>query len=175
MTDGAQRPGKPGSVGGDFDAFDQLFRREFVPIARAAYLVVGDWEVAREIAQDGFMHALRHWTKVQGLESPGGWVRRVAIRDAVRTRRRTDRGRTLGSEPPPAANEPAVALDIRSALLTLPRRQRAVIALHYLDDRPIAEIAALLGCTRGTVKTHLSRGRQALAVLLGEDLTDELR
>src|ERR1700722_9582479 len=124
MTDGAQRPGRPGAAEGGVDAFDQLFRREFVPIARAAYLIVGDWEVAREVAQDAFMQALRHWKKVQGLESPGGWVRRVAIRDAVRARRRTDRGRTLESESTPAANEPTVALDIRSALLTLPRRQR---------------------------------------------------
>jgi RNA polymerase sigma-70 factor (ECF subfamily) len=175
MTDGDQRPGKPGVVGGGFDAFDDLFRREFVPITRAAYLVVGDWEVAREIAQDALTQALRHWKKVQGLESPGGWVRRVAIRDAVRTRRRAGRGRALETEHTPAGNEAAVGIDVRRALLTLPRRQRAVIALHYLDDRPIAEIAALLGCSRGTVKTHLSRGRQALAALLGEDLTDELR
>jgi RNA polymerase sigma-70 factor (ECF subfamily) len=75
----------------------------------------------------------------------------------------------------PGASEPAVALDVRTALLTLPSRQRAVIALYYLDDQPVAEIAALLGCSAGTVKTHLARGRQALAVLLGEEITDELR
>lgn len=172
MTEGAQRPGEPGTADNTFDA---LFRREFGPITRTAYLVVGDWEVAREIAQDAFVQALRHWTKVQGLESPGGWVRRVAIRDAVRTRGRDARRRSLPTDP---TREPApassLALDVRSALLTLPHRQRAVIALHYLDDRPVAEIATLLGCSRGTVKTHLARGRHALAALLGEDITDEL-
>ena len=56
MTEGAQRPGEPGTAGTEFDA---LFRREFAPIARTAYLVVGDWEVAREIAQDAFVQALR--------------------------------------------------------------------------------------------------------------------
>jgi RNA polymerase sigma factor (sigma-70 family) len=172
MTEGAQRPGEPGTAG---IAFDQLFRREFVPIARTAYLVVGDWEVAREIAQDAFVQALRHWKKVQAMESPGGWVRRVAIRDAVRTRRRDNRRESLSTDAARVASEPApLTLDVRRAVLTLPRRQRAVIALHYLDDRPVAEIAALLGCSRGTVKTHLARGRQALAALLGEDLTDEL-
>ena len=60
--------------------------------------------------------------------------------------------------------------DVRRALLTLPRQQRAVIALHYLEDRPVAEIAALLGCSEGTVKTHLSRGRAALATALGEEV-----
>src|SRR6476661_9829005 len=76
-------------------AFDALFRREFGAITRTAYLVVGDWEVAREIAQDAFVQVLRHWRKVQEMESPGGWVRRVAIRDAVRSRRRDARGRRL--------------------------------------------------------------------------------
>lgn len=133
-------------------AFDALFRREFGPITRTAYLIVGDWEVAREIAQDAFVQVLRHWKKVQEMESPGGWVRRVAIRDAV-----------------------SESVDVRRALLTLPKQQRAVIALHYLEDRPVAEIATLLGCSEGTVKTHLSRGRAALATLLGEVVTDDPR
>lgn len=173
MTDGAERPAEPGAAE---RAFDALFRREFGPITRVAYLVVGDWEVAREIAQDAFVATLRHWQKVQRMESPGGWVRRVAIRDAVRSCRRHVRGQSLEMDRARLADasEPASS-DIRSALLALPARQRAAIALHYLDDRPVAEIAALLGCSPGTVKTHLSRGRAALAKLLGEEATDELR
>jgi RNA polymerase sigma factor (sigma-70 family) len=171
MTEGAQRPGEPGAA----ESFDDLFRREFAPITRTAYLVVGDWEVAREITQDAFVQALRHWKKVEAMESPGGWVRRVAIRDAVRSRRRDARGRTLRVDATPPDRDPALALDVRTALLTLPAQQRAVIALYYLDDRPVTEIASLLGCSRGTVKTHLSRGRAALAPLLGEEATDELR
>ncbi len=171
MTDGAERRAEPGAAVG---AFDALFRREFGPITRTAYLVVGDWEVAREIAQDAFVQALRHWQKVQEMDSPGGWVRRVAIRDAVRSRRRDARGRALLRDRSRAGEAaPAVGIDIREALLALPARQRAVIALHYLDDRPVAEIAGLLGCSAGTVKTHLSRGRLALGRLLGEDMIDE--
>jgi RNA polymerase sigma-70 factor (ECF subfamily) len=173
MTEGAQRPDEPGTAG---TSFDDLFRREFVPITRTAYLIVGDWEVAREIAQDAFVQALRNWPKVQQLESPGGWARRVAIRDAVRSRARDTRGRTLPvSAGPASADTAALTLDVRTALLTLPPRQRAVIALYYLDDLPVGEIAALLGCSNGTVKTHLARGRHALAELLGEEATDELR
>ena len=173
MTDGTEGPAEPGPAEG---AFDTLFRREFGPITRTAYLVVGDWEVAREIAQDAFVEALRHWRKVQRMESPGGWVRRVAIRDAARSRRRQVRGRSLEVERVRLTDEPAsLSLDVRIALLALPVRQRAAIALHYLDDRPVAEIASLLGCSESTVKTHLARGRQALNRVLGEDLTDELR
>ena len=170
MTDGAERPAEPGAAEG---AFDALFRREFGPITRTAYLVVGDWEVAREIAQDAFVQALRHWKKVQAMESPGGWVRRVAIRDAVRSRRRHARGARSGRRTTEAPEPAPLTLDVRTALLTLPA-QRAVIALHYLDDRPVAEIAALLGCSRAPSRP-ICRGRDALAKLLGEEATDELR
>jgi RNA polymerase sigma-70 factor (ECF subfamily) len=171
MKRGAQSPDSGG------DAFDALFRREFGPITRAAYLIVGDWEVAREIAQDAFVQVLRHWKKVREMESPGGWVRRVAIRDAVRTRRRDARGRSLLRTVTPSlvGERELVATDVLEALLTLPRRQRAAIALFYLDDQPVAEIAAILSCSEGTVKTHLSRGRAALAARLGEEVTDEPR
>jgi RNA polymerase sigma-70 factor, ECF subfamily len=171
MKRGAESPDSAG------DAFDALFRREFGPITRTAYLIVGDWEVAREIAQDAFVQVLRRWKKVQEMESPGGWVRRVAIRDAVRTRRREARGRSFSRTVAPSvigARE-AVAVDVRQALLTLPRQQRAVIALYYLEDQPVAEIASLLGCSEGTVKTHLSRGRAALAKQLGEEVRDDPR
>ena len=155
-------------------AFDALFRREFGPITRTAYLIVGDWEVAREIAQDAFVQVLRHWKKVKAMESPGGWARRVAIRDAVRSRRREARGRRLlhGVAPGFVGESEPAGGDVRRALLTLPKQQRAAIALHYLDDLPVSEIAGLLGCSEGTVKTHLSRGRAALATRLGEEVND---
>jgi len=167
----ASSPGEPDT------AFAALFRRELTPISRTAYLIVGDWEVAREIAQDTFVQVLRHWEKVAEMESPGGWARRVAIRKAVRSRSRSARGRaaTRAAALGPAAEPDATGLDVHRALLTLPARQRAAIALHYLEDRPVTEIADLLGCSEGTVKTHLSRGRQALAAQLGEEVTDEPR
>jgi RNA polymerase sigma factor (sigma-70 family) len=167
MTEGAQRPDEPAATE---TSFDDLFRREFVAITRTAYLVVGDWEVAREIAQDAFVQALRNWPKVQRFERPGGWVRRVAIRDAVRSRARDARGRDLPVNAAGGSGDTtALTVDVRTALLTLPPRQRAVIALYYLDDLPVGEIATMLGCSDGTVKTHLARGRHALAARLGEE------
>ena len=70
MTEGIPRP-EPAATSGPACSFDDLFRREFGPITRTAYLVVGDWEVARELAQDAFVQALRHWPRVQTLET---WV-----------------------------------------------------------------------------------------------------
>jgi RNA polymerase sigma factor (sigma-70 family) len=168
-------PDKASSANEPDDTFETLFRREFGPISRVSYLIVGDWEVAREVTQDAFVQVLRHWEKVRQMESPGGWARRVAIRKAVRTRHRDAHGRLLlRSRPQPLVEASEVAdEDVHRALLTLPRRQRAAIALYYLEDRPIPEIATLLGCGETTVRTHLARGRRALADRLGEEFTDE--
>ncbi len=173
MSGGSQDPGDPAMAGDDFDA---LFRRELGPITRTAYLVVGDWEVACELTQDAFVQALQRWDTVRTLDRPGAWVRRVAIRDAVRSRRRRDRGHALEAEHARSAREvDRVGADVREALLGLPGRQRAAIALYYLDDLPVAEIAATLGCSDGSVKTHLARGRRALALLLGEEVANDRR
>jgi RNA polymerase sigma-70 factor (ECF subfamily) len=64
---------------------------------------------------------------------------------------------------------------VRAAVLELPIRQRAVVVLHYLDDLPVSEVAAVLGCSEGTVKTHLHRARRSLATTLGEELDDDAR
>ena len=157
------------------DAFEELFRREFGSICRTVFVIAGDWEVAREITQDAFVQVLRHWEKVRAMESPGGWTRRVAIRRAVRARSRAVRGRALVrlAATAPVGDADATDVDVHRAVLALPGRQRAAIVLRYFDDRSVAEIAALLGCSEGAVKTHLARGRRTLADRLGEEVTDE--
>jgi RNA polymerase sigma-70 factor (ECF subfamily) len=160
------------SRGGNADEeFATLFRRDFARVARTTYLIVGDWQVAQELSQEAFVQLLRRWRKVSRYDNPGAWVRRVAIRDAMRARRRAARPEHLA---PTTAREPETeSVDVRRALWQLPPAQRAAIALHYLDDQPVAEVAALMGCSSGTVKTHLSRGREKLAGLLREEVGDE--
>lgn len=157
-------------------AFEALFRREVGPISRTAFLIVGDWEVAREIVQDTFVQVLRHWEKVREMESPGGWARRVAIRKATRVRRRDARRISLvRAITVPANDDEHDAFDVHRALLQLPGQQRAAITLYYLEDRPVHEIATLMGCGEVTVRTHLARGRKALAAQLGEELDHDPR
>ncbi len=152
--------------------FEQLFRREFPGLVHTAFGIVGDWEVAKELAADGFVALLRHWPKVRGYDNPGSWLRRVVIRDAMRSRRRAQRAIPL---PGAAELGGSDGVAVRAAVLELPVRQRAVIVLHYLDDLPVSEVAAVLGCSEGTVKTHLHRARRSLAVALREELDDDAR
>jgi RNA polymerase sigma-70 factor (sigma-E family) len=151
-------------------AFAWLFRDEYPAIVRTAYLMLGDREAAEDVAQEAFVRLYARWRKVSRYERPGAWVRRVAIREASRARRRP-RALALAPEQPGLA-ETSADLDLRRALLSLPPNQRAAIVLHYLEDLPLAQVAELMGVATSTAKVHLHRARKRLALLLGEETND---
>ena len=157
------------------DDYETVFRAEHDAIVRTAYLVTGDRETAREVAQDAFAELHRHWRKVRGYDKPGAWLRRVAIRRAVRVRRARRpwvEAEVLAGLPGPVAPASPGAADIDAELLASLRRlspaQRAAIVLHYFEDLPVTEVAELLGCKPATASVHLHRARVRLAELLGE-------
>ena len=149
------------------ESFDALYRDSFAVVVRSVRWVVGDTEVAREITQDAFVAALVHWRKVSGYDNPGAWVRRVAIRQAVRAAKRSSTQPEFASTGFTGDREST--LDVRAAIAKLPAAQRAAVVLRYMHDLSVSEVARTLGCAEGTAKTHLSRARKALAALLGEE------
>lgn len=152
------------------DDYERVFRAEHDAIVRTAYLVTGDRETAREVAQDAFAELHRHWRKVRGYDKPGAWLRRVAIRRAVRVRQaRTRRPEAeLPADLPAPPGTAAVDAELLASLRRLSPAQRAAIVLHYFEDRPVSEVADLLGCKPATASVHLHRARVRLAELLGE-------
>jgi RNA polymerase sigma-70 factor (sigma-E family) len=151
-------------------AFAWLFRDEYPAIVRTAYLMLGDRAAAEDVAQEAFVRLYGRWRKVSRYDRPGAWVRRVAIREASRARRRP---RALALEPEqPGIAQAGSDLDLRRALLSLPPNQRAAIVLHYLEDLPVARVAELMGVATSTAKVHLHRARKRLAGLLGEETND---
>ncbi len=124
-------------------------------IARFAHFVVGSREVGEELTQEAFLGLLRHFDEV---DSPAAYLRRSVVSCAGRHRTRVMRDRVLLA----AAREPVqlpLDLDETWALLArLPPRQRAVLVLRFYDDLPEADIARILGCRPGTVKSLSSRG-----------------
>jgi RNA polymerase sigma-70 factor (ECF subfamily) len=89
----------------------------------------------------------------------------MAIKEAQRARVRPTLSLVRDSE----TFDVVPDLDLARALLRLPARQRAAVVLHYLEDRPVEEIAVTLGVSASTVKHHLLRARARLAAVLGED------
>ncbi len=153
------------SVGADFD---ELFQSEYVSLVRAVFPIVGDAGDAEAVVQEAFVKAMGRWTRVRRFDRPGAWVRRVAIRDAVR--HSTRRERPWVQRPSAAmAEEVTDRVDLDRALAQLPARQRAAIVLHYLVGWPTAEVAEAMGCTEATVRVHLHRGRTSLATILSID------
>jgi RNA polymerase sigma-70 factor (ECF subfamily) len=148
--------------------YSQLFRQEFAAVVRTVSFILHDRERAEDIAQDAFLQLLRHWPKISAYERPGAWVRRVAIRLAVRQVRRDRLLSLLQREIPINLEAQPRDMDVFDSIRLLPGMQRAAIVLFYYEDRNVAEIAQLLGCAEATARVHLHRARRRLAELLGE-------
>jgi RNA polymerase sigma-70 factor (ECF subfamily) len=152
----------------EFD-YSTFFRAEFAPVLRTVALLLRDQSRAEEITQDAFIQLLRNWPKISRYERPQAWVRRVAIRLAMRAIRRERLWSLVRLELLPSAEASPSRFDVPGAIRRLPGSQRAAIVLHYYEDRPVAEVAAILGCSDSTARVHLHHGRNRLRQLLGED------
>jgi RNA polymerase sigma-70 factor, ECF subfamily len=154
------------------ERFEQFYEREYPRVVSFAYALGGSWVAAEDAAQEAFLRAHRDWERVGRYQQPGAWVRRVVANLGVSAfRHRMAEARALvrlaarrDPDPPPAAE----TADFWRAVRALPARQRQAIALFYLEDWPTTEIGRFLGCSDATVRSHLHRGRQALAKRLGE-------
>jgi len=157
--------------------FDTIFRVEFPRVARTVHHIVGDRRQADEVTQDAFLELLRHWPKVSTYERPDLWVRRVAIRKAQRERHRSwRRGELERVTVEPAAAEPSTpAPEVLRAVRELGPKQRAIVVLFYFEDRPMTEIAEIVGCSESTGWSQLHNARKRLAETLGEEVTDDVR
>ncbi len=141
------------------DQFDTLYRRAY----GVAYVVLGRRAEAEDVAQETLARAYVRWRSVQEYAEP--WVVRVAGNLAIdRVRRRGHVGALPARD---HAGPDATRIDLQRALAALPRRQREAVVLRYLADLPERDVATMLGCSPGTVKTHTSRGLASLRRALG--------
>jgi RNA polymerase sigma factor (sigma-70 family) len=159
----------PGSE--DLLTFERIFAEEYPRMVALASAVSGSRDGAEDIAQEAFGRLSIRWNDVARYDRPGAWVRRATLNLAVSRRRRIAaevrarlRLRPPDPELPPAPPEHGAVWE---AVAALPRRQRAVVALLYLEDRPIEEIAETLEIAPSTARVHLHRARQALRERLG--------
>lgn len=136
--------------------FEELYRREFRSLVSLAYGLSGSRRAAEELVQEAFLAAHRRWSKISVYDDPAAWLRRVVVNRSVSgVRRRIAEARAmtrLRARPSRPAVLPEQDEAVWRAVRALPRRQAQVVALHYVEDRPLADIAGLLGCSEGTVK-----------------------
>ncbi len=155
------------------EAFDAFYLREFPKMVALAAAVSGSRAVAEDLAQEAMLRAHRKWERVARYDKPGAWARRVTINLASSAvRRRASEARKLVRLGPPTATLPPPEPEheaLWDAVGRLPRKQRAAVALFYLEDRSTKEIAEILECTESTARVHLHKGRAALSAALAGD------
>jgi RNA polymerase sigma factor (sigma-70 family) len=153
------------------ETFEGFYRRELPRLVTLAAALAGPTS-ADDIAQEAMLAAYRRWETVSQLDLPVAWVRRVCANRAMSLlRRRGSEARAvlrLGARREEPFELPPEPGTFWAEVRRLPRRQAQAVALAYVYGMGVAEIAATLGVTEGTVKTHLFRGRAALARRLGQ-------
>lgn len=150
-----------------------LYHVSYRRLVAQVYAFTTDLAEAQDAVQEAFARALARRHTLSDIDAPEAWLRTVAINIVRRRWRRKQILNTIMLRERPLtrmiqeAPEPDRA-DLRDALATLPRPYREVIVLHYLADLPVDEVAAILEVPVGTVKSRLSRGRDALKGLLDD-------
>ena len=173
-------------VDGDPDAFGELFARHRDRLWAVALRTMGNPDDAADGLQDGMVAAFRRAGSFRGEAAVTTWLHRVVVNAcldrlrAAKIRRFEalpedvdDRGTVVATaarddRPDEAAEVAERRRRVLAALATLPPEQRAALVLVDMEGYPVAEVAEMLGCAEGTVKSRCSRGRTRLAGLLGD-------
>jgi len=170
-------------VDAEVEGFAQFVEARQHALLQTAVLLTGDWALAEDLVQTALVRSWPRWERIRRRDDPEIYVRRVMVNTwATWVRRRWRHERPAAAVPDSrapgdVAAEVAVRVAVRSALGSLPNRQRAVLVLRVFDDLSEAQVAQVLGCPVGTVKSTMAR---ALARLredprMGELMEREVR
>lgn len=156
------------------------WEREYVDYAtvgmerlkRLAYTLCGDVHTASDLVQGTLVRLYERWPRVRGVEHVDAYVHKMLLRQFLAERRRPWSRIRLGATVPETPVRERADDDrpiLVAALRRLPPRQRAVLVLRFLYDLPVGEVAAMLGCGEGTVKSQTSRGLATMRRLMDAD------
>lgn len=158
----------------EFASFVELRQRA---LQRTAWLLTGDWALAEDLVQTALARTWPRWHRIRRRDDPEIYVRRVMVNTWATWNRRKWRGERPvaaipeASAPGDVAADVVVRLAVRCALGSLSDRQRAVFVLRVFDDLSETQVARVLDCAVGTVKSTMS---QALAKLRADRRLAEL-
>jgi RNA polymerase sigma-70 factor (sigma-E family) len=149
-------------------------------LRRTAFLLCGDWHMAEDLVQTTLARMFVSWRRIRRQDAVYGYASRTLVNAFLADRRRR-RGRELltgwlPERPDPAAIEtPEVRMVVLDALATLPSKTRVVVVMRYWSDLSVQQVADLLGCSTGNVKSQSARGLEKLRAVLGSSLLDQPR
>jgi RNA polymerase sigma-70 factor (sigma-E family) len=155
------------------DDYDQFVTERLDRLLRYATALTCDKYLAQDIVQDVLLRARQRWGRIGAMAAPYLYVKRMVTNEFLSWRRRkasqdvSSTHATLNDLAPMVADHAVRHAErdaMRARIAVLPRRQRAALVLRYYEDSTDAEIAQILGCTEGTVRSHISRALQKLRV-----------
>ena len=156
-------------------AFDQLVKKYQSPMRRFfLHLTCGDSELSDDLAQDTFIKAYTNLASFKNLSSFSTWLYRIAYNefyDYIRSHKETadlDNGE-VDAKWNTVQKDVGEQMDIYKALTMLKDMERTCLTLFYMEDQSIEKIVGITGCPVGTVKSHLSRGKDKIAAYLKQN------
>lgn len=164
---------------GDIASFDLLYRRYRDRALRAAYLICGSYSEAEDVVQETFVMCYKHWNDLRDSSKFWPWLLKTLTRTAWRfcRKRRQEEPVAAFFEEADRAGESALMPVLREerqrllyqALYQLDEKHRTVVILYYWDEMSVREIAQVMGCLEGTVKSRLFHARRQLRQVIGEE------
>jgi RNA polymerase sigma-70 factor (ECF subfamily) len=144
----------------DFDAF---FNQEYTPLLRLLFAMTGSLTEAEELAQEAMTRAFERWARIGGMDSPAGYVYRMAVNlNRSRLRHLRLRFAKQSQMRPPAQPQPEIVGSLVAALGELPRGQREALLLVEWLGLDAVEAGRILGVSASSVRSRVHRGKAAL-------------
>jgi RNA polymerase sigma-70 factor (sigma-E family) len=156
----------------DEEAFDAFVRARMPELLRFGHMLTGSPDAAADLVQDALERTLASWHRVRKRDDPEGYVRRTMVNRNVSIWRRRRREHLVDDMPDHAYGQvrhgevPLPDPELRAALATLPAKQRTVLVLRFAEDLSERQVADLMGCSIGTVKSQTSKALAKLRARL---------
>lgn len=155
----------------DTQGFDGFYAEEMRPLRRLAYLLTGDWSEAEELAQDAMERTYRAWDRISERDRPGAYARTVLMnRHRSLLRRAMVEAKHTVIRAQETVHRDALTEDrvvLWSAVSSLSVRHRQAVVLRFYEDLSDNDIAEIMGCPVGTVKSLIHRGLARLRAATG--------
>ena len=162
------------------ESVESLFHAHYPRIVYTAFSLVGDWDLAEQLAQEAYLRLWRRWRWISDPQAAPMYLQRTVVnlsRETVRRKvieRRALRIKGADQAAPPDP-DPAAVVELRRAVAGLPARKRECVVLRFLLGLSEAETAELLGVSLGTVKSQTHKGLRLLRDRLGEPRAEDAR
>ena len=158
---------------------EDLFDAHYPRLCRLAYVIVGDRSVAEEVVMEAFLRTMTGWRRIRDLDRAEAYLQRAVVNlSRTTSRRRVTESRAVAAVRAQPEADVGDGMDrfadadpVLRAVRALPHRQRAAVVLRFYADLTEAQVADVLGCSVGTVKSQISKAKATLArTLAAEEL-----